>query len=90
MKTSSEKSIFTNNILLNLRDHIIKKKYNLTKHIFKKFLLYFFFSFCFILLNYILSTNILKNEFKNNSNQNQVEINDKNQSQKVILSNYYF
>jgi len=89
MKTILEESIFTNNLILKLRDQIINKKYISKKHIFKKFLLYFFFSFCFILLNYILSTNILKNEFNNNSNQSPAEINDKSKSQKDIFNNYY-
>lgn len=56
MNPYNTKPIFTNDFLLHIQDKFIRKQYFIKKYNFKKFLLYFFFNFCLILLNYILST----------------------------------
>lgn len=80
MNTNPNYNIFKNNFLMNLKDEVINNKYFIQKYYFKKFLLYFFFSFCLILMNYILSSRISNTDFiKNNSNNilNDIEHNTK-------------
>jgi len=87
MNTDPEPNIFKNNFLINLKDGLINEKYFTQKYYFKKFLLYFFFSFCLIFLNYILSSKISNTDFIKDDSNNIID--HSNYVKEILINENY-